>query len=73
MVVTKTGAVWEVISDFQAGVVVKNNSPKILAEGVRKLHSSYKEKQNGVKKYAKEADWNVSAKHHESVYKELLK
>jgi len=69
VVVTKTGALWEMVALFKFGVMVKPKSSKALAEGIRKVFKDYKKYKAGTKKYREVANWPKIAKEHLSTYK----
>jgi len=51
VVVTKTGAVWELVEEFKLGEIVQPNNPKKLAEGIKKVYSKYSSYAKGIIKY----------------------
>ncbi len=72
-VVTKVGAVWEIVSRFKTGEIVPARNPKMLAEGIKKVFAQYKTYTRGIKKYQAAAEWKQSAKKHYKVYREAGK
>jgi len=72
VVVTRTGAVWEVVKSFGCGEVVRPKSPIAIAEGIKKVFQNYNSYVKGVIKYRKAADWKQIGKETLEVYKESL-
>ncbi|MBI2140932.1 glycosyltransferase [Candidatus Woesearchaeota archaeon] len=72
VVVSDVGALAEIVKEFRCGVVVEPRSPKAIAAGIRKVHSSYGIYQRGVEKYRQDANLEKIAKRHAEIYDETL-
>jgi glycosyltransferase involved in cell wall biosynthesis len=72
VVVTRAGALGEVVEEYRSGVIVEQRSPKAIASGIQKVFQNYEAYQQGVAKYRGEANWEKSAGHHAEVYNLLL-
>ncbi len=73
MVTTRVGSIWEYVSLFKTGEIIKPGSSKAIAEGVRKVFKDYNKYKGGIRKYRKAANWkNVGGKHIR-LYKKVLK
>lgn len=70
VVVTKTGAVWEIVEAFKTGVVVEPKNSRALAEGIIKTSIAYNSFIKGVAIYAQEADWRQVGKKTSALYQE---
>jgi len=73
VVVTKVGAVWEVVDKFKLGEITKPKNPNTLANSITKVFKDYSHYKKGIKQYRKEANWNEIGKKHLNLYKSLLK
>ncbi|MBW2981180.1 glycosyltransferase family 4 protein [Candidatus Woesearchaeota archaeon] len=69
VVVTKVGAVWEIVELFKCGELIKARSSKAIAEGVKKVFRTYNRYKKGIEAYRREANWEAAAKKHLEVYK----
>lgn len=72
VVVTRTGAISEIVEEFGCGEVVETRNPKKLAEAITKVESNYKSYQKSIEKYRKEASWERSAERHIELYRKIL-
>jgi len=72
VVVTETGGIWEIIKEYNCGVIVPAKDPAAIAEGIKKALQNYKEFQAGIRKYQKDANWKAVGKKHARVYTEVL-
>jgi len=72
VVVTRTGPISEIVSEFQCGEVVEPRNGKALADAIKKVHAGYKKYQEGVKRYRKEANWEKAAERHIKAYRKEL-
>jgi len=70
VVVTRTGALHEMVEHFNFGEVVEMN-PEALANGIQKAMKNYQKYTKGLAAYRKEANWKTVAKRHMEVYKKL--
>ncbi len=71
VVVTKTGALYEMVDLFKFGEMVKPKNPKLLAEGIRKVFKGYQSYKIGINKYRKVANWPKIAKKHLVLYQKI--
>lgn len=71
VVVTKVGALWEMVDKFKLGEIVKPKNPKAIAEGIKKVFRDYKYYKKGIMNYRKEANWKNVAEKHKELYKTL--
>jgi len=72
VVVSRTGGVWEIVEEYNTGVVVPPKDPSAIAEGVKKVMSNYSKYQTGIRKYQKDANWEAVGKKHCELYKRIL-
>jgi glycosyltransferase involved in cell wall biosynthesis len=68
VVVTKTGALHEMVELFHFGEVVQPKSPRALAQGIRKVFKEHKKYQGGIKNYRAAANWKIIAAEHLKLY-----
>ena len=73
VVVTKVGAVWEIVDKFKCGVIAKSGNPESIAMGIKKLFLDYDHYRKGIEKYKKEANWLENGKKHIKLYETTLK
>ena len=73
VVVTKVGALWEVVDDFNLGEIIKPGSSKAVADGIRNTFKNYGKHKAGISRYRKEASWEESGRKHLRLYKLVLK
>lgn len=69
VVVTRTGALHEMVELFKFGEIVKPRNPKEIANGIIKVFKHYKKYEAGINQYRKLANWPKIAKSHLQVYK----
>ncbi len=63
VVVTKVGAVWEVVAQYSMGKVIKPKDSKQIAEAIKKVNQKHKTFVTNIKKYHKDAKWkNIGLK-----------
>jgi glycosyltransferase involved in cell wall biosynthesis len=72
IVVTKVGALPEIVEEFNLGEISESN-PKALAGSIIKLFKNYPKYKKGISTYRKKANWQQVAKEHIQVYKSLIK
>ncbi len=72
VVVTRTGAISEIVEEFGCGEVVAPKNPEQLAEAIKKVDKNYEKYQKGIIAYKKEASWERSAEKHIELYERLL-
>ncbi|MEA2036094.1 MAG: glycosyltransferase [Nanoarchaeota archaeon] len=73
VVVTRVGALYEMVDLFKFGEVVRSKDPKSLAEGIRNVFKECKRYKVGINKYRNVANWKKIATEHLSLYKEIKK
>ncbi len=71
VVVTRAGALHEMVEQFGFGEIVEK-SPKAIAEGVRKVSKNYSTYRKGLVEYRKVANWKAVAERHIEVYQGLI-
>lgn len=69
VVVTKIGAIHEMVELFGFGEIVEPRNSKAIADGIRKVFKEYKKYRKGIQEYRKVANWDVIAKQHFKEYK----
>jgi len=72
VVVTKTGALYDMVELFKFGEIVPPKSPKAIAEGIRKAFKNYKKHKKGIESYRKAANWKKIANEHFELFKRIL-
>jgi glycosyltransferase involved in cell wall biosynthesis len=73
VVVTKTGAVWEIVDKFKLGSVVKPKDSKSIAKGIKDVFIGYSKYKKGLIRYREEANWVKVAKKHFEIYRGAVK
>ena len=71
-VVTKTGALWELVEQFKFGEIAKTKDPDSIREAIKKVFENYDYYKEGICKYRDEANWENVAKKHINLYKGLI-
>jgi len=71
VVVTRTGALYELVELFKFGEIVKPKNAKAIAEGIKQISKNNKKYQIGIKKYRELANWQKIAQEHLKIYKKL--
>lgn len=72
VVVTRTGALYEMVEHFRFGEIVEK-SPEAIAEGIRKAMKNYERYRKGLEDYRKEANWKRVAEKHLELYERVRK
>ena len=72
IVVTKTGAIWEIVDEFKCGKVVNAKESREIANGIIDVAKNYKIYCNGARNYQEESTWNKSVKKLIKEYKSVL-
>ncbi len=72
VVVTKVGALWEMVDKFKLGEIVKPKNSKAIADGVIKVFRNYSSYKKGINNYRKNANWSRIGEKHLRLYKSLL-
>ena len=70
VVVTRTGALLEMVEHFKFGEIVDKN-PRAIANGIRKTMKEYEHYKEGLDAYRKEANWEKTAEKHVELYKKI--
>ncbi len=71
VVVTRTGALYEMVERFGFGEVVPSRNPKALAQGIKKVFKNYDHYKKGLETYRKEANWPKIADEHMKLFKKF--
>jgi glycosyltransferase involved in cell wall biosynthesis len=71
VVVTKVGALYEIVELFKFGEIVRPKNPKSLAEGINKVFKNYNNYKKGLDKYRNCANWSKIAMEHLTLYKKV--
>ena len=71
VVVTKAGALHEMVEHFKFGEIVEKN-PKSIANGIKKAMKNYESYKKGLSAYRKEANWKTIAEKHVELYNRLV-
>jgi len=72
VVVTRIGAIWEIVDAFKCGEIVETNE-KSIAKGIENVLNNYQFYKNGVREYQKRANWTEVAKEHKKLYYDMVK
>ncbi len=72
VVVTRTGALYEMVEHFRFGEIV-DKSPEAIAKGIRKAMKNYEHYKKGLAEYRKEANWKRVAEKHIELYGKVRK
>jgi len=72
IVVTRTGAVWELVEHFHSGEIAEPRNPESLAEAVKKVSKNYLSYMEGIKKYREEANCKKSAEKYVDAYRAAI-
>jgi len=68
VVVTRVGALYEMVELFKFGEIVKPRDPKAIAEGIKKVLKNYRNYKKGINQYRKVANWKTVSKQHLMLY-----
>jgi glycosyltransferase involved in cell wall biosynthesis len=71
-VVTRVGAIWEIVEKFRLGVIVEPEQPARLAEGIEHVYNHYSSYKYGIARYGNEANWRTTGSHHIKLYSSIL-
>ncbi len=72
VVVTRTGALYEMVEHFRFGEIVEK-SPEAIAEGIKRAMKNYERYRKGLEDYRKEANWKRVAERHLELYESVRK
>ena len=72
VIVTRTGALYEMVENFRFGEIVEK-SPEAIAEGIRRAMTNYDKYKKGLAEYRKEANWKKVAERHLELYERVRK
>ncbi len=72
VVVTRTGAIYEMVEHFKFGEIVEK-SPEAIAEGIRNAIKNHDKYKKGLEEYRKEANWKRVAERHIELYIKIMK
>lgn len=73
VVVTRVGALWEMVEKFGFGEIVSPKSPKAIEQGIKTVFKNYGKYRKGISNYRKAANWPRIAKEHLKLYLAALK
>lgn len=73
VVVTRTGAIWEIVDLFKLGEIAQPRNPRALANAIKTVFKNHSKYKKGITSYRKAANWKTVAQEHIKVYKDLLK
>lgn len=73
VVVTKVGAVWEIVDKFKIGNVVELNNAEKLAEAIKKVCENSEQYAYNLKSYQEESNWLYNAKKHLHLYESIIR
>lgn len=69
VVVTKIGAVWEIVDKFKAGTVIKPQKSREIVYGINTTLKNYNKYIKGIRNYQKKANWVNIGKKYVNIYK----
>lgn len=72
VVVTRTGALHEMVEQFKFGEIA-DRTPETIAEGIKKATANYDEYKKGLEAYRKEANWKTVAEKHAELYEKIIR
>ncbi len=72
VVVTRVGAIWEIVDQYGCGEIVEPGSSRAIAGAVERVYSNYGRYQKGILRYRKEASWAEVAKRHIRLYERCI-
>lgn len=73
VVVTKVGAIYDLVERFNLGIIVKPKEPKELAEAIKKCFENYNKYKKNLRNFRKTISWKENGKNHLLVYKKAIK
>ncbi|MDO8480905.1 MAG: glycosyltransferase family 4 protein [Nanoarchaeota archaeon] len=73
VVVTKVGAVWEMVGKFGCGEIVEPRNAKALANALKTVLEHQEKYKQGIEAYRKEASWSAVAEQHLNLYERILR
>jgi len=71
-VVTRVGAIWEIVEKFRLGITVEPEKPAGLAEAIEQVYYNYNSYKCGILTYSKEANWKTIGSHHIKLYSSIV-
>ncbi len=72
ILVTKTGAIWEMVDKFKCGVIIEPKKSSEIAKGIKKIFSNYEKYQQGIMNYRDETDWRKISSEYIRQFKKIL-
>jgi glycosyltransferase involved in cell wall biosynthesis len=71
-VVTRVGAIWEIVEKFHLGITVEPEKPAGLAEGIEQVYNNYNSYKCGILIYSNEANWKTTGSNHIKLYSSIV-
>lgn len=72
-IVTRIGAIWEMVEKFQFGEVIPAKNPQAIAYGLEKIFSHYPSYRKGLVAYRSFATWAHAAAQYGKAYRDAVK
>lgn len=72
-IVTKVGAIYDLVERFNLGIVVKPKDPEELAKAIKKCFKNYNKYKKRLRNFRKTISWKENGKNHLMVYKKTIK
>ena len=73
VVVTRIGAIWEMVEKFRFGEVIPAKNPQAIGDGLAKVFSNYNSYRKGLSAYRNFATWEHAAAKYGEAYRDALK
>ncbi|MBR9699257.1 glycosyltransferase family 4 protein [Candidatus Woesearchaeota archaeon] len=71
VVVSKVGAIWELVEENGLGEVVSPRNPKQIADAIKEVYINYPSYLKTIAAFRKKANWSQSAEKHYQIYKNV--
>ncbi|MBN1157026.1 glycosyltransferase family 4 protein [Candidatus Woesearchaeota archaeon] len=71
VVITKVGAIFDVVKEYRTGEIIKPESPEQIAKGINAVYLNLASYREGIEKYRKMADWKQNGKNHIKIYESI--
>jgi len=72
-IVTRVGAIYDIIERFKLGIIVKPRNSEELAEAIQKCFREYREYKRNIRNFRKTVSWKENGNEHLVVYKNAVK
>lgn len=73
IVVTKVGAIYDVVEEYRMGEIIGARNPNQIVKGIEKVYSNYDKYKKGIEKYRNIANWTMNGKKHKKLYEEIIR